>query len=575
MTMDGQIAATTLPFGEVTARLDAAERGISALARRLGVPGDTWRSLLAELLGIDGDVAEPVSALRLGLRTTLLTDVDPDRRCFLVLEGRFDEYRLSVRAAVREPGQLLGCLPLLSPLDDPYLERGVDPSHAHGAGATVNGEAETAAPEWREGSEVRTTIPSLVVPIEGARFVRLLDENHAFARVMLRYIAELGGDYLDDHRQYDEAFEQYFPGRSGMLTPPPYEVEQADMRVVFCKKPEDPALLQQMLPPSSRWYPGLDFYLLVCSEMKNIAPKWHPEAAFNYDEVAVFVPAQHGVDVRLYFHVPFMFPDNIMAIYLGREILGLPKRRSANFRETICAATGNERFLMRRMLPEEARERRGVLGYHHPKQIDVLDMRWTTVPGDEEGARLGELVSALFGAVLPDVVGHLLATPIGQLVASWIDTLGAATGRERPLSALRDSVNAMLPHLPEGLRTVNATAWKRIFAPEVRTDGSGEQPWRRRDFEVDAVACTPFPISKIHHLEVIDTSAHGGGGLFANRGFPIADLDRISPYGLRLNVAMSLQPGRVIHNFRRDPLSLTYRRRRQLAWGPHPGDDGF
>ncbi len=569
----------TMPFGEILAAVNGAKLGLGQFARACRVPGDAWRSALADLMGVDGAADEEVPVYRLGVRTTLLTDVDPHRKCYLIVSGRFDEYRLSVRASVRWTGDLVGYMPLLSPLDDPFWRCTPAEAVEESPGGLLGAKVATGDPTERnrEGSEVRTCVPSVVVPIDGRRFVELLDTNLTFARVMLRYMAEHGSDYLDDHDQYDEAFEQYFPGRSGMLTPPPYTVGQADMRIFFCKKPEDPALLEQMLPPATRWYPEFDFYLLVCTEMRDIAPKWHPGATFSYDEVAVFVPAQHGLDPRLYFHVPFMFPDNIMAIYMGREILGLPKRRAANFCEEFTDADpGLWRFLMRRMLPQDARDRQTALGFHLPKQVDVLDMRWRKVGPEDEAERFGDLVGALWGEVVPDVLAKWFASKLGDVFGVLLEQgADAIDGEGTPLEKVAAKLNAVLPYIPESLRSVNTTAWKRIFASEVSTHGSGEQRWRRGDFESDCIACTPFPIRKIHALEAIDASESLGGGLYTTRGFPLTHNELITPIGLRVNVEMGLEPGRVVHDFRRDLLALSYKRRNRLAWGPYAGDDTF
>ncbi|MCO4760323.1 MAG: hypothetical protein KC502_02390 [Myxococcales bacterium] len=565
----------TLTLHDVMKQLSEAPTGLGRFAKALKIQKPKWRASVAALLGVPNKKHAPVAALALDVRTTLLTDVDPDDRCFLIFSGRFDEYRLSVRAAIRLQGDLVGYMPLLSPLDDPFLNKSAYQRASPKRTSVDHLDNPTASSHMapREGSEVRTAVPTVVIAVDGKRFRERLETDPILARVMLHYMAEHGGDYLDDQHQYDEAFEQYFPGRSGMLTPPPYDVRAANMRIFFCKKPTDPHLLKELLPPGSHWLPGCDFYLLVCTQMRGIAPQYSLEASFDYDEVAVFVPSLHLPWPSVFFHVPAMFPDNIMAIYMGREILGLPKRRSANFcEEFVDSDEGLWRFLMRRMLSKQARERQTSLSVHKPKQVDVLDARWRVVKPADEEARLIELVQAMLGELLPEVVADKLEGPFGELFGEVLTQSDKLEGDGPLLSKLADRLNRLLPKLPAGLRSIQATAWKRIFAPEVENDSDGEQRWKRKDFEVDGIVATPFPIKKIHKLELIDASEEHGGGVFSNNGFVIPDVELISPIGIHASVHMGLNPGRELHNYRIDPFTLTRKRRNRLAWGPHGCD---
>ena len=191
---------------------------------------------------------------------------------------------------------------------------------------------------------------------------------------------------------------------------------------------------------------------------------------------------------------------------------------------------------------------------------------------EHELSCLTELIADIASQALPSTFGSYLTNPIGKLMGDWLEGLSRAP-HASPLDDLCEKVNNCLGYVPEMFRTVNATAWKRIFAPEVQSTTADSSPWRRSDFEVDAVCCTPFPINEIHKVEIIDFREESGGGLFTTDGFPITDIESVSSFGLHLSVSMALEPGRVVHDYRNDPLSLLSSRREELSWGPHQTAD--
>ncbi|MEY3011785.1 MAG: Acetoacetate decarboxylase [Pseudomonadota bacterium] len=540
-----------ISLDEAAARCATLPHGLAYFLREAGWGVHDWRRLLEQV------VAEPYArVIELGERQTLFVDEDRNRRAFLVLSGGFDEHRLAVRASIRRPGQLLGAVTLYSSLDRP-------------AGAHQG----DVPPHGREGAEVRTRIASEVLVLPGDALLRASNRNATLVRALLKTLTEHAGDYLDDADQYDEAFEQYFPGRSGMLTPAPYDVASARMRIFFCEPPEDQReALEAMVPPGARWHPLARFWMLVLAEMRGIAPRFHKAASFDYDEVSAFVPIQVGYDPRVWCHVPFMFPDNIMAIYMGREIFGLPKRRSANFFDPLL--DGRERFLMRRMLPEELRLRE--LGpdfrqaVRRPKQVDVLDVRYRTVPeAEERGAITGELLPALAPRLGLQSLDWLGKIAFGSSLSGTLERWAMGHLPERPCATAVQWGNRYLDAVPEALRTVPVSAWKRIFAPGATVRGPGPQRWRSADFEVDALAMTPFPVHRVERMQLI--RLEGEAPMWATPGFPIMRPKPLSPIGLRVDVRMSLGPGRPLHDYKRHPGSG--RDRARLDWGPSAGDD--
>ncbi len=130
----------------------------------------------------------------------------------------------------------------------------------------------------------------------------------------------------DESRSYRKSLHEFYAPSSASLLPGPYEADDVDMVGVLLRS-KDPCWTRRMLPKGVRIPPGLrDIYAVVLAHFRNVSCK-HPLAAnvsFDYRETTVFVPCVAGLRPGLF--SPILFPDNAMAITLGREIYGFPKR---------------------------------------------------------------------------------------------------------------------------------------------------------------------------------------------------------------------------------------------------------
>ncbi len=130
----------------------------------------------------------------------------------------------------------------------------------------------------------------------------------------------------DESRNYRKHLADAFAPHSASLLPGPYAADDVHM-VGLLMETEDRCWAKRYLPPGVWRPPGLrNNYLIVMAHFGNVTCK-HPMArgvSFDYRETTVFIPSVAGFRPGAY--SPILFPDNAMAITLGREIYGFPKR---------------------------------------------------------------------------------------------------------------------------------------------------------------------------------------------------------------------------------------------------------
>jgi len=154
-----------------------------------------------------------------------------------------------------------------------------------------------------------------------------LYQTEPWVREYLRRLYEYELKQLSkDLDAYQKHMQDFFvPGTAGLL-PGPYEADDVDM-VVLLMESEDPGWVDQQLPPWVPHLPGTGRrYMIAISRFGDVRCK-HAVAGqehFAYQETTVFVPCMaFGLPG---FFAPILFPDNYMAIAIGREIYGFPKR---------------------------------------------------------------------------------------------------------------------------------------------------------------------------------------------------------------------------------------------------------
>lgn len=437
---------------------------------------------------------EPVT---LGTHAVLFHPETADERPWLILSGSLDEWSGQIRMATRRAGDLIGELPA--------LQRGLQ----------------------RQGLDAVAREPSTLLPLAPAAFEDTVRRDAGFARAVLRAVALHAAAYVDDESQFMEALRQYFPRGRGILTAGPYDCAGTVLHLFFCADAGGVDEVAAALPPGVERLASRPHYMLGVTHMGRVTQPHVPDRTpFTYDEVVVFTPVRvHGCLLpRL--HVPYIFPDNLMAAFLGREIAGLPKLRASTYVDDLGG--GVTRLLMRRL------------------GANQLDIRFREVPLDS--------------APVPDWPLHDPARVWGLLLdPARRAGEGPALAEAMGLRALR-ALHPRLPWSPAYAPPVRVTAWKRIFDPSARYEGP--RRWRRRDFQVDALCEIPFhvrTVREIRLLELVD------GGIHTHPDFPVGACRPLSRYGLRVQMDMTMAPGRVLLDYRRRP---RFWRSDRLTWGP-------
>jgi hypothetical protein len=153
---------------------------------------------------------------------------------------------------------------------------------------------------------------------------RLLDEEPAFARLVVSVLARDLAECQHELEIQRDTWQGYFRSPNARILEGPYRADPFEMHVLVAEVP--PATLRSWLPPGVRPIPGLPpRVLLTVNLFERVYAVPHPEtSAVSYTETTPFVPVLGPRGPALY--VPELYPDSMMAINIGREIYGFPKR---------------------------------------------------------------------------------------------------------------------------------------------------------------------------------------------------------------------------------------------------------
>lgn len=123
-----------------------------------------------------------------------------------------------------------------------------------------------------------------------------------------------------DARRDDDTFMDW-----ARPVPGPWWFQKAEAAVVVMQG--DPARLRACMPRGVRPLPGTGGrYLLAITRFDGVGSEDPTDRRrFSYHEVTPFLPAWSGLRGPATF-IPELYPDAWMAVILGREILGFPKR---------------------------------------------------------------------------------------------------------------------------------------------------------------------------------------------------------------------------------------------------------
>ncbi len=205
--------------------------------------------------------------------------------------------------------------------------------------AVIDGQPRTASLE--AFSDVRVaSMPHQL--LEG-----LLDQSKRASRNLIRFLSHQLRVQYEQSDLIQRHFEDFFRSPKAELVPGPYVADPFDMYVFVMQ--DDPRRLEQLLPRGVRPMPGTEGRYLLTFNFFGRTYSRHPEGAgmaFSYNETAAFLPCL-APRMRPGMFIPELYPDNFLAITLGRELYGFPKRFA---RTTLDAERGKiDLVLARRM----------------------------------------------------------------------------------------------------------------------------------------------------------------------------------------------------------------------------------
>lgn len=152
---------------------------------------------------------------------------------------------------------------------------------------------------------------------------------HEYPELGTRLILHLGGELrrlYDREEQWLSHLEDFFDPPNARMVPGPYQAEPYEMVLLVMES--DPERLASLRPPALRAIPGLEHvYFLTFNFFERIVTT-HPRGrgkSFSYDETTPFLPCL-GPRLSPGLFTPELYPDNYLAIAIGRELYGLPKR---------------------------------------------------------------------------------------------------------------------------------------------------------------------------------------------------------------------------------------------------------
>lgn len=178
----------------------------------------------------------------------------------------------------------------------------------------------------RRSASLRAFTDVELFSLERERFFELMRASEALDHNILRYFArELREQYAADERTMRH-FDDFFESPKAQLVPGPYYADPFDMYVFVME--DEPARLAALMPPGLTPLPGMaGRYLVTFNFFRRVYTR-NPVGAgkdFAYNEMTPFVPCV-GPRFRAGLFVPELYPDNYLAITLGRELYGFPKR---------------------------------------------------------------------------------------------------------------------------------------------------------------------------------------------------------------------------------------------------------
>lgn len=164
---------------------------------------------------------------------------------------------------------------------------------------------------------------------------RLVRSDGDFAVALLNAVATDAFRLLEEERRDQRIMQTYFDGRLARLVPAPYRAEGVEMNVFVARTASGG--FESLVPPGVEpCFEAAGLFLLVFANFPKFYQPDRPDARpFEYRETAFFVPARmpEGPEAwrPLLAYAPAVYPDNFMALVLGREIFGFRKRNARTY----------------------------------------------------------------------------------------------------------------------------------------------------------------------------------------------------------------------------------------------------
>lgn len=165
-----------------------------------------------------------------------------------------------------------------------------------------------------------------VFELSATDFRLLRDRSRALDEFLLRLFATQLRRLYREASTVERHFEDFFRSPKAELVPGPYEAAPFDMFVFVMNGP--PERIAKLMPPGVRPIPLVGGRYLLTFNFFNRTYSRAQGAeglSFQYNETASFMPCI-GPGPKPGLFVPELYPDNFLAITLGRELYGFPKR---------------------------------------------------------------------------------------------------------------------------------------------------------------------------------------------------------------------------------------------------------
>lgn len=154
----------------------------------------------------------------------------------------------------------------------------------------------------------------------------LFQKSPIFARNVVQSVTEDLVRMYEREAQWQRYMADFFQSPNARLVPGPYAAEPYEM--IFLEMEGDPESLQRLLPEGLSPIPGMERVYFLTFNFFNKVFTSNPAGehkSFAYNETSPFLPVL-SPGLRPGFYIPEIYLDNYLAIALGREIYGFPKR---------------------------------------------------------------------------------------------------------------------------------------------------------------------------------------------------------------------------------------------------------